>query len=154
MKFKLLVALVEQLIIGASSEEEHRADMYQSPRTLSGGIVLCLASIVIALYAYVTSKTLWGAFAALALVLGITAIVSWRNETIRIVSETSFEHSNFWGAKKEYQFSEITSMRQNRDSYTLFLGSKKIRIEASAYMSEQFIQKLNEALAAAYPTSE
>ena len=54
-----------------------------------------------------------------------------------MLSDEEFQYSTFLGNKKIYRFDQITALRKNRDSLTLFLGKNKVHIESSAVMSDR-----------------
>ena len=85
-------------------------------------------------------------FFSLCAVLAVAAVLCWRNQTIQILDEETFEYTTFLGNKKVYSFSEIRSVRKNSDSATLFVGDGKVHIEAMAIMSDRLTEKLDNAL--------
>ena len=123
-----------------------RADMYL-PVFLKGfGYFLDAVGIVLGAVAIATQ--LWGLFVvtAITLPLGIAAYLCWKNQTVRILDEETFEYSTFLGNKKIYKFSEIKSLRTNSDSMTLFVGDGTVHIEAMAIISKEFTDKIDAAL--------
>ena len=54
-----------------------------------------------------------------------------------------FEYSTMFGNRKTYAFSQITQVKQNPDSYTVFADGDKIHIEACAVLSERLLINLN-----------
>ena len=79
--------------------------------------------------------------------LGVAATLCWKNQTIRIIDEDTFEYSTFLGKKIRYRFSEIKKLRVNQDSMTLFVGNGKVHIEAMVVISQELMDKIDTALA-------
>ena len=50
------------------------------------------------------------------------------------------------GTVHVYNFSDITGLRRNNDSLTLFVGKKKVHLESMAIMSERLAKALSDAL--------
>ena len=120
MRLKLMASLVEKILGVTSDPDNPRADMFLNERILSIGMVLPVA--------------------------GIAAIMCWKNQTIRIVSDDEFDYTTMFGKTHRYAFANITGLRKNQDSMTLFVGQNKVHIESNAVMTKQLIDKINEAL--------
>ena len=83
-----------------------------------------------------------------ALFGGIAASMAWKNQSIRILNTEQFVYRTFLGNEHIYRFQDITHMRTNTDSSTLFLKDGKIHIERCAVMSERLARRIDEALQA------
>lgn len=144
--FRALVRIVELLLGMKNNEGEPRADMYLPDFVLALGVVLLLSGIGFGIGAAVT-MTLWMiAAAAGGILLGVVAVMCWKNQTIRILSSDKFEYTTFLGNTYTYSFSDIKGLRKNSDSATLFVGDKKVHIESCAIMSERLVNSINIAL--------
>ncbi|MBR2020203.1 MAG: hypothetical protein IKA05_07370 [Clostridia bacterium] len=146
MKFRILVLLMEKLLGVSVTGDEPRADMYLPNKVLALGLMLGIAAIALAVAFLVTVSAVWIVLAALCAVLAVAAVLCWRNQTIQILDEETFEYTTFLGNKKVYSFSEIRSVCKNSDSATLFVGDGKVHIEAMAIMSDRLAEKLDNAL--------
>lgn len=82
----------------------------------------------------------------LCLGLGILAILCWKNQWIRILNGAEFEYSTMFGNRTVFQFSQITGIRQNKNSWTLFVGGRKVHIEACAVISDVLRKRLEQVL--------
>ncbi len=132
---------------------EPRADMFLPNWVRFLGLLLEAGAVAFAVAAFVTQTwTLLIGFLLLG-VLGIAAHLCWKNQTIQILDQSSFEYSTFLGKKTRYYFSDVKKLRQNPDSWTLFVGDGKIHIESLAYISKDLLDKLNVALARAKKSS-
>lgn len=123
-----------------------RADMFL-PNSLKGlGIFLDIVAIALGIVAIITQ--LWGLFLGTAGcgILGIAAYLCWKNQTICILDENRFEYTTFLGKKTIYYFTDITALRVNSDSFTLFVGNGKVHIESMAMISQKLLDKINAAL--------
>lgn len=76
------------------------------------------------------------------LLIFVAAYLCWKNQKIRILDDLTFEYSTMFGNRKTYAFSQITQVKQNPDSYTVFADGDKIHIEACAVLSERLADKL------------
>lgn len=144
MVLKLLVKLSSLILGRAYSDDEPRADLYLPVWVLAFCVVLAALGIAAAIYSIAARSVLAGVAAILCLGLGAAALLCWRNQTIRMLPDDSFEYTTFLGNKKVYRFCEITQARANRDSTTLIARGERIHIEASAIMSQRLADRLNE----------
>ena len=87
MKLKLLVKIGE-LILGQSySDEEPRADMYLPIWLLAFALALLVGGVAIAVCAIVFLSVVAAIVALVCLILGISALLCWKNQTIRMLSD-------------------------------------------------------------------
>ena len=109
------------------------------------GIFLLFAAVICAVLAF--SKG-YGLFVgtAVGLVLGIAAILSWKNQWIEMTGSTSFVYSTMFGNQKTYSFSEIIDIKQNPDSVDLIMEDGKVHIESAAKISQRFAEALDARL--------
>lgn len=146
MKLKLLVKIGE-LILGQSySDEEPRADMYLPIWLLAFALALLVGGVAIAVCAIVFLSVVAAIVALVCLILGISALLCWKNQTIRMLSDDSFEYTTFLGNKREYRFSEIVGLKTNNDSMTLSVGNEKVHIESCAILTERLVERINQEL--------
>ena len=147
MKLKILVKAIEKLLGIASNDGEPRADMYLPDRLLAMSIVFLAGGIACAVYA-VFQFTVWAvACAALGIILGVLALLCWRNQSIHIISDEQFTYTTMFGNIRTYSFSDIQGLRRNQDSLTLFVAGEKVHIESMAVLSERLIERINTVLA-------
>lgn len=146
MHLKIIAKFVELVLGVRNTAGEPRADMYLTNRVMSRGLVLIAFGIALAVSFYISMVT-WKIFAAvLAEVVGFSAILCWRNQTIKIISNEKFVYTTFLGNRHEYYFADITALKRNRDSMTLFFGKNKVHIESNAVLSERLVSLINSAL--------
>ena len=155
MRFKFWVRLVESLLHMEHSDDKPRADMFLPDFLLAFGLVLIIggaAAVAVAVIKSLLAVTVTKGLLIVAMVgvaaiaLGIAAVLCWKNQTIRILSETTFAYTTFLGNTYEYRFSDITDLRANSDSLTLFVGKRKIHMESMAIVSDRLVEKINTAL--------
>ena len=146
MRFKILVALIEKLLGMPAHDDEPRADMYLPTFLLAFGFALILATVVLIVLFAVLFKIGFIIGAVICALLGVAAILCWRNQTIRIVDDEHFEYTTFLGNKKLYAFSDIQGLRQNSDSFTLIMSTGKVHIESMAILSERLQKKIDQEL--------
>lgn len=125
-----------------------RADMFLPDFLKYLGFVLDGASVVLLVGAFVSEALSLGFILGVVICggLGIAAGLCWKNQTIRIIDDQSFEYTTFLGRTTVHNFSDITALVQNKDSFTLVLTSGKIHIESMVYMSEKLFYKINSAI--------
>ncbi len=147
MKLKILVKLVEKFLGATYSEDQPRADMYLPERLLAMALVFLAGGTVFGVL-FLLTKTLWMVLAAVGgLAFGIVALLCWKNQSIRMISDEEFEYTTFLGNTYRYAFKDITGLRKNQDSLTLFVGEKKVHIESMAIITERLAQRINQELA-------
>lgn len=147
MKLKILVKLVEKFLGSTYSEDQPRADMYLPERLLAMALVFLAGGTVFGVL-FLLTKTLWMVLAAVGgLAFGIVALLCWKNQSIRMISDEEFEYTTFLGNTYRYAFKDITGLRKNQDSLTLFVGEKKVHIESMAIITERLVQRINQELA-------
>jgi hypothetical protein len=85
--------------------------------------------------------------AVLGIVLGIFAVLCWKNQTIHIISDTQFTYTTMFGNTRTYSFSDIQGLRKNQDSMTLYVAGEKVHIESMAVLSQRLVDHINRELA-------
>ncbi|MGN0517624.1 MAG: DUF6560 family protein [Acutalibacteraceae bacterium] len=151
---KILVRIGAWILGESFSDKDMRADMYLPIWILSFGVILIVAGIVVGIYAVFHFSVAAVIGVVCCLGLGVAALMCWKNQTIKILSNDSFEYSTFLGNKKIYYFNQITSLRMNNDSMTLFVGGDKVHIESCAILSERFVQRVDEVLEQVYSDTD
>ena len=146
MKLKILVKLGELILGEAYSEDEPRADMFLPLWLLAFAIIMLVAGVAVGIYAAVELSVGAVVGSVVCLGLGIMALLCWKNQSIVVLSDESFEYSTFLGNKKEYRFQDITGLKQNNDSMTLFVGDEKVHIESCALLTDRLIELINAQL--------
>lgn len=144
--FRALVRIAELLLGMKNNEDGPRADMYLPDFLLAFGIVLMLGGVGFGVAAAITLNIWLVVIAAGGILLGIAAVMCWKNQTIRILTSDKFEYTTFLGNTYTYSFYDITGIRKNSDSFTLFVGDKKVHIESMAIMSPRLVDSINKAL--------
>jgi hypothetical protein len=146
MKLKLLVKIVEKLLGMADRGEEPRADMYMPDKLLTMALVFLSGGTACAIFA-VLSFAIWAVVCAfLGVVLGIFALLCWRNQGIHVISDEQFTYTTMFGNTRTYSFADIQGLRRNQDSLTLFVANEKVHIESMAVISERLAENINKAL--------
>jgi hypothetical protein len=143
---KLLTLLTEKIINKLFPSEEERADMYLPARYLSMSLVLRLLGLLAALFALFGTRMrpVCSVAAVLLLGLGIAEFLCWKNQTVRVLTEETFEYTTFLGNKTVYRFSDVKGFRHSRDSSTLYVADGKVHIESGALLTERLVSKLDE----------
>lgn len=154
MKLKLLVKFGEWLLGKSFSDEEPRADMYLPIWLLAFALVLVVGGAVAIVYWFISTSVYAIVGGICAILLGILAGLCWKNQSVTMLSNDAFEYTTFLGNKKQYRFSEITGLRKNSDSMTLFVGDEKVHIESCAIMTNRLIERLDQALERVYGKTE
>lgn len=123
-------------------KKEPKADMYLPLWLFIFGIVLLCIGILAAIYVLLSYAFIFAPVSLILLFLGAAALLCWSNQTIHIVSDDVFVYTTFLGNRKECRFSDISNLRINNDSFTLFVGEQKVHIESCAIMSDRLKVKL------------
>lgn len=146
MKLKILVKVFEKLFGMTDSSDEPRADMFMPYRLLAMSAIFLAGGSACALFA-IFKFAIWAVICAiLGIVLGIFALLCWKNQTIHIISDEQFTYTTMFGNTRTYSFSDIQGLRRNQDSMTLFVAGKKIHIESMAIISDRLAKAINTAL--------
>ena len=146
MKLKILVKIIEKLFGMVPSDGEPREDMYLPDRLLAIALVSLGGGVVCAIYA-VFKFAIWAVvIAVLGILLGLFAIICWKNQSIRVISDEQFTYTTMFGNTYTYSFSDIQGLRRNQDSLTLFVADKKVHIESMAVISDRLAELINKEL--------
>ena len=145
MKLKILVKIVEKLLGMTDSCDEPRADMFLPDRLLAMSIVFLAGGIVSIALAIINSIT-WVLGVVICFAFGIAALLCWKNQSIRIISDEQFTYTTMFGKTRTYSSSDIQGLRRNQDSLTLFVANEKIHIESMAILSERLVERIDNAL--------
>jgi hypothetical protein len=129
------------------SNKKPRADMYLPVWLNVFGFILDAGAVALLVIAIRTAEWPLLLVTAAAGGLGIAAHMCWKNQTVRILDENTFEYTTFTGKTTRYSFSEIEDLRWNTDSMTLFVGSGKVHIESIAFVSKELSDKIGQVLA-------
>ena len=145
---RLLSELIAEKLMDVfySDDGKRQADMYLPKGLfyvacflLLGGLGFVVASFFV--------RSIWMILAAaLVLTLGIAAGLCWKNQTIRMLNDEVFEYTTWLGNTSEYRFKDITGLRRNSDSVTLFVGEKKVHIEAMAITSDRLNNRVEKEM--------
>lgn len=146
MKLKLLVKIIEKIFGMANHGDDPRADMYLPERLLAMSLVFLAGGIACGVYAAI-SFAIWAIVCApLGILLGVMALLCWKNQTIHVISDTHFTYTTMFGNTTTYAFADIQGLRKNQDSMTLFVAGKKVHIESMAVLSDRLVDRINAAL--------
>ena len=146
MKLKILVKIVEKLLGMADRGEEPRADMFLPDRLLAMAIIFLAGGSACALFA-IFRFAIWAVVCALlGIVIGIFALLCWKNQAIHVISNEQFTYTTMFGNTRTYSFSDIQGLRRNQDSLTLFVANEKVHIESMAILSKRLAENINKAL--------
>ena len=146
MKLKILVKIVEKLLGMETKGDKPRADMFMSERLLAMALVF-LAAGTAGIIVTIVQFAVWAiVVAVVGTVMGIFALLCWRNQTIHVISDEEFTYTTMFGNTKTYAFSDIQGLRRNQDSMTLFVKNEKVHIESMAVMTKRLVDLINQAL--------
>ena len=123
-----------------------RADMFLPDSLKYFGFFLDAVAMAFLVAMFITQ--IWGLIIGVLLCggLGIAAWLCWKNQTIRIIDDDTFEYTTFLGKTTVFHFSDIEDLRTNQDSLTLILTNGKVHIESMVCMSETLLDKIDSAL--------
>ncbi len=147
MKLKILVKIAEKLLGMTIDEDTPRADMYLPERLLAMGLVMLAGGTACAVGFAMGGAPWMIACAVGGLGFGLGALLCYRNQSIRMISQSQFAYTTFLGNTYTYAFSQIQGLRRNQDSMTLFVAGKKVHIESMAILSDRLVDAINRELA-------
>ena len=130
----------------ADCKEPPRADMFLPDILKYFGFFLDAVAIVFLVATFITQ--IWGLIIGALICggLGVAAWLCWKNQTVRIIDEDSFEYTTFLGKTTVYNFSDIKALRVNQDSMTLILTNGKVHIESMVHMSQALVDKIDQSI--------
>ena len=143
MKLKILLRIIEKILGVPYNDEEPRADMYMPDRLLIMSLIFFVLGIGCTVYIIINFVVIAAIGAAVCLELGVFAMLCWRNQTIHMLSDEQFTYTTMFGNTYTYSFSDIQGLRQNQDSFTLFVAGKKVHIESMVILSERLVERIN-----------
>ena len=131
-------------------EDEPWVDMCLPSFFLIVILILLLSGIACTIYAIIKKAVLL-IFGAIIICFSIYSIFSWKNRTIHMLSDDTFEFTTSFGRKKLYHFSDITDLKKSRNKYDrdsriLCVAHKKIFISDMAFVSDRFEMRVQQAL--------
>ena len=130
-------------------DDEPRADMFLPVWLLVMGLLLIVVGAIVGIvFAVLQISTLMIVLAAVMVLLGAAALLCWKNQTIRILPNDTFEYSTFLGNKIIYRFGDIKGLKKNTDSMTLFVADGKVHIESIAIVTDRLSDRINKQLEA------
>ena len=88
MKLKILVKIIEKIFGMANHGDGSRADMYLPERLLAMSLVFLAGGIACGVYAAISFATWAMVCAPLGIILGIAALLCWKNQTTHVISDT------------------------------------------------------------------
>ena len=125
-------------------DDKPRADMFLPAWMLTMGLLCVMFGVILGTVLLVLQISVFMVVLAVALILlGITALMCWKNQTIRMLPNDAFEYSTFLGNKTVYRFSDIKGIKKNSDSTTLFLANGKVQIESIAIVTDRLADRIN-----------
>lgn len=145
MKLRILVKTVEKLL-GVVDDQTPRADMYLPDQLLAIALVFLAGGTTCVIFAAVWHEVWAIVGAPLGLVMGIMALLCWKNQSIHVISDVEFTYTTMFGNRYTYAFSDIQGIRKNPDSLTLFVAGKKVHIESMAVISDRLADLINRQL--------
>ena len=128
-------------------DDEPRADMFLPAWLFVMGLLLSMFGAIVGIvFAVLQISTLIIVLAAGMSLLGVAAILCWKNQTIRMLPNDTFEYSTFLGEKTIYRFGDIKGLKKNTDSMTLFVAEGKVHIESIAILTDRLSDRINKQL--------
>ena len=129
------------------TDDVDRADMYLPAWLFVVGLFLIgFGGILLTVAIAVQLPFFLGLLAVVLALLGMAAVMCWKNQTIRMLNQDCFEYSTFLGKKTVYRFSDIKELRKNTDSMTLFVADGKVHIESIAIVTDRLVERINREL--------
>ena len=96
-------------------DDEPRADMFLPAWLFVMGLLLCIFGTIVGIvFAVLQISTLMIALAVVMVLLGVAAFLCWKNQTIRMLPNDTFEYSTFLGNKIIYRFSDIKGLKRTQ----------------------------------------
>ena len=128
-------------------DDEPRADMFLPAWLFIMGLFLTMFGAIIGIiFLILQISVLIIALSGAMVLLGIVALLCWKNQTIHMNPNDTFEYSTFLGNKTVYRFDDIKGLKKNGDSMTLFVADGKVHIESIAIFTDRLADRINKQL--------
>lgn len=144
MKFKLFSLFITKLL--GVDEEANKSDMYLPTRIAGSGLAMILGGFILVAAYFISKHPVSLFIAAFCFAIAVFALLCYKNQRVRVLSDEEFEYSTMFGNKYIYRFEDIKRLRLNKDSMTLFVANGKVHIESCAILSERFMNLVNKKL--------
>ena len=90
------------------------------------------------------------AMAAFLVLVGSGIFLCWKNQKIQILSDDLFEYSSFFGKKTVFRFDQISRIKIKTNCIILFVGTKKLYLDAMAIVSKRLQMKIYQVICRIY----
>ena len=128
-------------------DDEARADMFLPAWLLVMGLLLLVFGMIAGIvFVVLQISALMTVLAVAMVLLGVAALLCWKNQTIQMLPNDAFEYSTFLGKKTIYRFGDIKGLKKNTDSMTLFVADGKVHIESIAIVTDRLADRINKQL--------
>ena len=101
MIIRILVKIGEKILGMGVKDDEPRADMFLPDWLLAFGMVLIVGGLGFGIFAAVTFNIIMFAIAVCALLLGVVAVMCWKNQTGSSLKK-NLNIRHFWGIQKVF----------------------------------------------------
>ena len=102
------------------------------------------------IYVSFTEKPIFMLCAIAFIGFGLSAILCWKNQWIKMINSREFIYSTMFGNKRTYKFSDITKATRNvnmgkfiTSNITININNKKVYIDGEAIVSRRFAEIIN-----------
>lgn len=95
------------------------------------------------------SRTLGYKYAiAISFILGLLAVVWWKNQWIKVINDREFIYSSLFGIRRIYRFDDIIKLKSVSSGkgypyMTIILNNGRVHIEGFAMVSDRFAEAVN-----------
>lgn len=136
-------------------DDKSRADMFLPAWMFTVGLFCLVFGIIMGIvFVALQISVLLIVLAAALVLVGVAEIMCWKNQTIHMLPNDSFEYSTLFGKKTIYCFDEIKGIKNGNDSITLFVGEGKVHIDSIAIVSQRLFQRINKQLTELYGSEQ
>lgn len=123
-----------------------RGDMYQPSAMLTLSVILIVVGLC-CIFGAAINLTAYNIIISIVFITaGVLLFLLWKNQKIKIISDTEFEHTCPFGKKTVYKFSDIKSLRRGSPIARLYVGEGRINIFSTSIMSPELIERIDKAL--------
>ena len=133
-----------------------RKDMHMQGFVGVLGLLLVIAGIVLAVLAgmQILVPVNTGVAAAVCVLMGLAALMCWKNVWAEMLNDEEFVYSSMLGKKQAYRFADVLEIKRAGDTRLLVLKDATLRIEIGTVFSDRFLHRLAEAALANAPAAE
>ena len=141
-----MIKLIEKVLGIPEHGDSPRSDLMLSNSIVYIGVIVFFVGIAIFVLNLINFNSSMVIASLLVLAFATYTIMWWRNKTITIIDNHSFQVSSTFGKVKTYRFEDISGYEKSYNYFTIFVGKEKFNIDETSLMTQRLKTRFNKAL--------